>query len=611
MRKMCLILSLSVLALAMVSCGTDDRSFGYPREETLYVGGLQWGSPTTFNPLAWWSAFPIMEGGNNTVTYEPLVLFNSFTSEMEPLLGTIYEESNEYISVIMNSAARWSDNRPLTAEDVKYTYELARDNSVLYSGVWEHLTDITIDTVNVDTLADIVLPDDHYGQHERITFHMEGAAQQNPLAVYGALQSVRILPKHFFAEKLEELDGDFEALRSLTLGDSPIISGPYQIHNYTNERIILKRRDDYWGNDALFAGEEPGPRYILHPILEGNSHFNLALQQGRIDVTSTYLPRVWTRRDMGVQTWYEEQPYYMAGSIPTLVLNTEHEELSSKYMRRAIASAINYEDVRDLAISGYSEDIQPGLILPFGNEKQYFSAEDAEKYGTSFDKEKARSYLEKAGYTSVWHDDGRLSHMENEDGEPVRSLRIMCPSGWTDWEAIVRIVVRDLRRAGIDAYQDFVDQGVYRESQPVGRFDMILFTPAPELSPTTPLSRLEGVMSSQFWAPIGDRMEENYGRYNNPESDTYNPAVDSLIKNIPLITNQDSLVDAYRKLNRIFMKDQPAIPLAYRPEQYYQFTEAVWENFPHADNPVGPQLVPTIGAARNVLWKLRSTEKGE
>jgi peptide/nickel transport system substrate-binding protein len=616
---MCLVLSVFVLFWGLASCSIDDEG-RYPRKETLYIGGLQWGTPTTFNPLAWWSAFPIMSGGNNTVTYEPVLKYNTLTFEIEPLLGTLFEKNTDSISVLVNPAAAWSDGTPLTAEDIKYTYYIGDEHSVLYSGIWEHLSDIRIDTVNMDTVdvsarEDIFKPStlsQYSGSYERVTFVMEGARQVNPLAVLTWLQSIKIIPKHFFAQKFKELDEDFEALRSLSLDKNPIISGPYQIHTYTNERIILKRRDDYWGNDALYDGEKPQPKFILHPILENNSHFNFALQRGQLDVNTNYMPRVWDRKEHGVRAWYDDYPYYKAGSIPTMVFNTEHDILSNKDMRRAIASAINYEDVRDLAVSGYSEDLRPGMIIPFlENEKSYFSEEDAEQYGTTYDPEQAKEYLQKAGYTPVWRRDGRLSHMENAQGEQVEYLRIMCPSGWTDWEAMVRIIVRDLRNVGIDAYQEFVDGGVYWESLPYGSFDMILHTPAPELTPLTPLSRFEGLMSSRYWDEIGQRMDENYGRYNNPDSDTYNPAVDSLLNAIPLINNSDSLAEAYRKLNKIFMIDQPAVPLIYRPQQYYQFNETVWENFPHANNPVGPQQMPTVGAARDVLWELRPVGKGE
>src|ERR1700733_6161677 len=34
----------------------------FPRSETLYVGGLQWGEPTSFNPLLSTPAWPVPNG---------------------------------------------------------------------------------------------------------------------------------------------------------------------------------------------------------------------------------------------------------------------------------------------------------------------------------------------------------------------------------------------------------------------------------------------------------------------------------------------------------------------------------------------------------------------
>src|SRR5436305_10413444 len=105
----------------------DDSASSFPREETLYLGGLQWGEPTTFNPLATEPAWPIPWGESNyNLIYEPLLLFNSGTGKMEPLLAELQSVSDEAIEVVLNPAAKWSDGRPVTGWDVKYTFELGK-----------------------------------------------------------------------------------------------------------------------------------------------------------------------------------------------------------------------------------------------------------------------------------------------------------------------------------------------------------------------------------------------------------------------------------------------------------------------------------------------------
>ena len=102
-------------------------------------------------------------------------------------------------------------------------------------------------------------------------------------------------------------------------------------------------------------------------------------------------------------------------------------------------------DIRELAMSGYSEPMRPGLILPFGLESKYFSEEDAKKYGTWFDVERAKQLLKEAGYRPVWNDKGELVETRDAQGNKVPTVYIKSPSGWTDWESIVRIAVRSMR----------------------------------------------------------------------------------------------------------------------------------------------------------------------
>jgi peptide/nickel transport system substrate-binding protein len=286
-----------------------------------------------------------------------------------------------------------------------------------------------------------------------------------------------------------------------------------------------------------------------------------------------------------------------------LVFNVTKPPLNDVVVRRAIAYSINYQDISTLAVSGYSSQLQPGLILPFGTESRFFSKEDAQQYGALFDPAKAKKILADAGYKSVFVD-GRLDHMLDAQGKNVPPIQIMSPSGWSDWEAIVRLAVRDMRAVGIDAREKFIDEGLYWTTQPSGEFDAMMHTPSAECYPSTLLARFEGVMTSRDWAPVGERMNENYGRYNQPGSPQYNSAVDSLINIIPLITDEAELVAAYRKLNVIFMQDQPAIPLVYRPEYFYQYSTKFWNNFPNEENPYAPPQVPTVQAARDMLWKL-------
>jgi peptide/nickel transport system substrate-binding protein len=50
------------------------------------------------------------------------------------------------------------------------------------------------------------------------------------------------------------------------------------------------------------------------------------------------------------------------------------------------------------------------------------------------------------------------------------------------------------------------------------------------------------------------------------------------------------------------MADVPAIPLMYRPLEFYEFNESHWTGFPTAENPTAPPMFQ--GAGIKVLYNL-------
>lgn len=587
-----------ILSGVLLSCGNgaDPKAdTGFPRDKTLYIGGFQWSDPNSFNPLIDRPAWPT--DGYFNIMYEPLMMFNYLTDTMEALLATEYIQDEKTITVTMNPKARWSDGTPLTAADVKFTYDIAKDNpitSIAY--VWSY-----IDTITIDTLSD------SSGTVERVVFAI-GKERNNPLNIIDYFQKVRIVPRHIFSKLIDSLDGDFSALQKMRFDDNPVVSGPYNLLTYSNEKIILKRRDDYWGNEVYYDGKLPKPEYVIQPIFKSNDHISIELQQGGIDVSGSFIPRIWMKKTNKVETWYKKPPYFVPTSITQLICNTTKYPLSEREFRRAMACAINYRDIKELAISGYSPDIQPGLILPFDREKKFFSAEDAKKYGTVFDPDRAKKILKDAGFVSEFDANGKLLGMKNAQGEEVPTLFITSPAGWNDWETAVKIAVRDMRSVGIDIREGFIDAASYYRKTLIGQFDLLMFTPSPEVTSSKPWSRFEAVLSSRNWKPIGEKMNENLGRFNQPGTDGYIEEIDHLLRTLPAMTDHKEIVKAYRALNVHFMREQPTINLYYRPEMFYEFSTRNWTGFPDENNPYATPQCACFGTGIRTLWNIRLTK---
>ncbi|MDR2555859.1 MAG: ABC transporter substrate-binding protein [Fibromonadaceae bacterium] len=587
----------------LVSCeekeAKDSEKTGYSRDQTLYLSGSQWGDPNTFNPLVepWLVAWPANDRFN--IMYEPLTAYNTITGVTEPILGIYQKElsNTEKIVVDIQPEAKWSDGKPVTSTDVKFIYELGKrfpQASVSY--INEFVSEIKVDTVN---------------NVERLSFMVNKKARNNPLAILDQLQAVRIVPAHVFEKYLADNNNDFDAVKKLKCDKDPVVSGPYTLDQYNNERIVLVRRDDYWGNKVLHEGALPVPKYIIHPIYKNNDHFAINLQKGALDASMNYIPRISEKKKDGVSTWYDAPPYFVPGSMHFLYLNHTKAPLSDKKFRRAMAAAIDYSAISRLALSNYTPPMKPGLIMSSGLEKKYYSEEEVTKHSVSLgDKEYAKKLLAEAGYKAIFDKDSVLKHSIGPNGDTLPSLLIKAPAGWSDWEAIVNLVVKQLRSVGIDVREGFVDGSQYWPALPSGDFDMIMRKPPVAVTASLPWNRFNAVMSSRNWRPVGDgnSMNENEGRYNNPSAANYNKRVDDLLDIIPLLSDEDSLKVAYAELNNIFLDDQPVIPVCHLPEEYYQFSTKVWDGWPTEKNQYAPPQLPWVGSGINTLWRLKSVK---
>jgi peptide/nickel transport system substrate-binding protein len=584
-------------ALALCACRSNDdreQASTFARSETLYIGGPQWGEPSSFNPLSSSADWPLR---NANLLYESLLSYDPQTGKILPMLAESYEIGATSVDVVLNPAAHWSDGQPLTGWDVKYTYELShRFKSIPGSPVWPYLSEVKV-------LDETASP-----YPRRISF-VFNEAHKNPLIVLDFLTNTnltRIVPRHVLEPLLAGAHDDILEFEKLKFDRDPVVSGPYRLFSYSSEKIVLVRNESYWGNQALHGGRAPAPKYIIHPVYKSNDHFSVALQQGRLDASSAFMPRIWLKHGKGVRSWYDRAPFFPSASMPTLFLNMTHRLLEDVRIRRAMAFAVNYRDIRELAVSGYSEPLRPGVILPFGIESKYFSEEDAEKYGAFYDPDRAKALLREGGYTSIFGSDGQLSEMRDRNGARVPTVYIKSPTGWSDWESIVRIAVKNMRDAGIDVRERFVDASLYWPALYAGDFDLIMNLPTPEPTPSKPWSRLDWLMTSKEWAPEGEKMYKNFGRFNDPQSAEYNPRIEALIDLIPKLGDEGERKTAYRELNVLFMQAQPSIPLVYRPDAFYEFSLRHWDGFPTAADPYTPSEIPGDRLGTQILWRLHA-----
>ncbi len=609
--------------LLITSCSTDSDTI-YTRNESLYVGGFQWGEVSSFNPLRDWPVSWPATGSVNLL-YETLFAFNSLTGELEPLIGKNYSLQDSTLRVTIHNEAKWSDGTALTVDDILYTFYLHNQYETVNHSVWTLLKSVES---NEDRTGVI------------FTFNQE---TYNPLTINDMLGSVLILPRHIFqpleenakttnsdlslGNQIEFRTAVLETMLEETFTDGTIGSGPFTLREYDSSKIVLEQTEFYWGTDAIREGKTLAPKYIIHPILSDNDTYNRALEQGKLDVSATFCPMIWNLKRADVGTWESSEPYYIPGSIPSIIVSqqpsssealkigsksysTTKSVLQSASFRRAIAGAIDYEMIRKRAIQGYAPHLSAGYIINSGIEQIFYNERDADSLGVfteaTYDDLKTRQNMIKQalsdeGYSWIEDPTNLAGRLKTPSGAVLADMKITTPHGWSDWEIAVEIAVTGLRNIGVPITIDLVNEDDYWAILGEGRFDFIMNTAQADQVPSLPWSRFENSMSSEGIDSVGVYIFANEGRY-------VNPVADSLLQAIPNLQTDDELEEGYRKLNNLFMQEMPVIPLMYRPSIYYQYSESVWTGYPTIENPYTSPTCLIVSAGIKALWEIKTVQ---
>ncbi len=618
-----ILLAFLVSLLFSTSC-TNDTETIYPRNESLYVGGFQWGEASSFNPLRDWPVSWPATGSVNLL-YETLFAFNSLTGELEPLIGKNYSLQDSTLRVTLHSEAKWSDGTALTVDDILYTFYLHNQYETVNHSVWT-------------LIESVVSNEDRSG-----VIFMFNKETYNPLTISDMLGSVLILPRHIFqpleekakeanknlslGNQLEYRSAVLDTILEETFSDATIGSGPFTLCEYDSTKIVLEQTSSYWGTDVIREGKSIAPKYIIHPILADNDSYNKALEQGNLDVSATFCPMIWNLKRANVGTWESSEPYYIPGSIPSITIsqqpssprtmeigsktyNTTKSVLQSASFRRSIAGAIDYEMIRKRAIQGYAPHLSAGYIINSGIEQIFYNQADADSLGvfteSTYDDFKTRQNMIKQalsdeGYTWIQDPSNLAGRLKTPSGTVVADMQITTPRGWSDWQIAVEIAVTGLRNIGVPVTINLVNEDDYWAILGEGRFDFIMNTAQADQVPSLPWSRFEKSMSSKNIDSVGVYIFANEGRY-------VNPVADSLLQAIPNLQTDEELEEGYRKLNNLFMQEMPVIPLMYRPSIYYQYSTTNWSGYPTIENPYTSPTCLIVSAGVKALWEIKPSQ---
>jgi peptide/nickel transport system substrate-binding protein len=182
-----------------------------------------------------------------------------------------------------------------------------------------------------------------------------------------------------------------------------------------------------------------------------------------------------------------------------------------------------------------------------------------------------------------------------------------CPNGWSDWQAAIEQVAAAGKKIGITITTSYPEWAVYQTvvtNWPLPEGYDIFMMWSDGAGPTQPWGRINHLLNSQY-AQTKNNWNGNWGGYKNP-------AVDTLINEIPTLTDAAKIKADYTELVKIYLTDVPSFTLMYRPQSFHAVNESVWTNFPHkgdGTNPAVPPLDLTDGWSIAGLYNLTLVKK--
>jgi len=315
--------------------GVDPGTGTYPRDETLYISGAAWGAFSDLNPFIAWSK--ANSTGTCSLLYESLFMYDPLADELIPWLAESGEWTDDVTYELkIREGMTWTDGQTLDANDVKFTFEIGGTTSAIwYNNMWNYLD--SIDLVDDNTLV--------------LNF-TEPLYQEFANNLY----NIFIVPEHIWSTRTEE---------EITAGinDDPVGSGAFKWVTAGEDRNVWERNDDWWAIDAL--GLEIAPKYIVDIRFSSNNVALGSILKGEVDMSNNFLPGVAELVDQGyVKTYFAEAPYMISCNTAILFLNTEKAPLDDPAFRRALAYAINTDDIVNVAYANLVQAADPTGLLP-------------------------------------------------------------------------------------------------------------------------------------------------------------------------------------------------------------------------------------------------------
>jgi peptide/nickel transport system substrate-binding protein len=499
---------------------------------------------------------------------EPFTLYGLLADSVET------DDARTYVTFTINPAARFADGKPVTPEDVIFSWELLRDKG----------------RPNYRTYYVKAIKAEKIGARG-VRFDLTGSDDRELPLILGLMP---VLAKHAIKPDTFE-DTTFEPL----LG-----SGPYSVTAVKpGDSVTFTRNPDYWGRDLpINRGLWNFDQIKFDYYRDGNTYFE-AFKKGNYDVRMETDPARWQTaydfpalRDGRVAK--EEFTYGLPKGMQGLVFNTRRQIFSDIRVREAILHLFDFEwinrtyffnlykrtasyfDGSDLSAHGVPANAREHeLLKPFPGSVRADIMDGKwappVSDGSGGDREglrRAFALFAQAGYELKGTE---LVHRAS--GRPF-AFEILTTT--RDQERLALAFVRNLKRAGINARVRSIDATQFERRRIAFDFDMMDSRWEQSLSP--------GNEQYFYWgaAAADQQGSRNY-------MGVKSPAVDAMIAEMLSATTRDGFVAATRALDRLLLSGFFVVPLYFPPKQWV----ARWKRIEH------PSSTSLFGYLPETWWQ--------
>ncbi len=446
-----------------------------------------------------------------SLLYDTLLANDPITMEFIPGIADRWEVSDDKLKFRfhIDPKAKWSDGRPITAKDIRFTYDVIMNPKNL-TGPHK---------ISMERFYPPEVIDD-----STIVFTAKSVHWKNLLALGGLV----ILPSHAFGKT------DFNKINF----KFPVVSGPYTIKKIDeNTSVTLEKRPDWW--------QAKRPRYknifnfktVKFCFFAERENAYEAFKKGLIDIFPVYTSRIWVRETGGKdfqanriikQKIYNKKPVGFQG----FAMNMRRFPFNDLRVRKAMALLLDREKMnRTLMYSQY-------FLHRSYYEDLYDDTHPCPNEPIRFNPKAAAKLLDQAGF-KVDPQTGL-----RKKGKQTLAVRFLTRSAATD--KFLAIYSQDLRNAGIKLEIDKKDWAAWAKDMDTFDYQMT-------------------------WAAWGSGIfKDPEGMWASWEADRNgganitgfkNPKVDELIREQRTIFDLDKRNEILRKIDQIAYKSFPYVLL--------------------------------------------------